>query len=492
MNIVTICYRSGKAQYMPLFMEKRIGMENSRFTCGSVRYCCREVRAVIMKGGLTLKKLIIAFVITLVVATTAITSADAVSVRVGSTEVKKDDVIFDNSTTYVPLRTVSNLLCPEATVSWSDGQAIINAPLVSITSRPGDLFIQANGRCLYAVDGVKLLGSRTFVPVRTLAKAFGASVTWDSASQKAIVTKGSGTISSGDQYYNSDDVYWLSRIINAESSGESMLTVDRSPEMQRLLTDALAGKRCEALLKLGGASFEANASPVLTNGETRGVCILVFDVTEKAALEAQRREFSANVSHDFLRLRAHKAAAVPHRPHPRSRARRQGPQDVKVSRQRHRPAGDHRQIRLRRPALQPHHGKQPRQRHGEFDCHNNQTFLSGGRKKPPSENKFQRAETINFRGTTSVYRSLTKAASSGTANAIPQRCNGRSRCGLLAEAAFSARLAGCILLRFLQPPCTDRRLSDGRTRAYLFPVTAFDTAYCSDLKHACQMEFAAF
>lgn len=176
-----------------------------------------------MKGGLTLKKLIIAFVITLVVATTAITSADAVSVRVGSTEVKKDDVIFVNSTTYVPFRTVSNLLCPEATVSWSDGQAIINAPLVSITSRPGDLFIQANGRCLYAVGGVKLLSNRTFVPVRTLAKAFGASVTWDSASQKAIVTKGSGTISSGDQYYNSDDVYWLSRIINAESSGEPML-----------------------------------------------------------------------------------------------------------------------------------------------------------------------------------------------------------------------------------------------------------------------------
>jgi hypothetical protein len=27
MNIVTICYRSGKAQYMPWFMEKRIGME---------------------------------------------------------------------------------------------------------------------------------------------------------------------------------------------------------------------------------------------------------------------------------------------------------------------------------------------------------------------------------------------------------------------------------------------------------------------------------
>ena len=29
-------------------MSVHVGMENSRFTCGSVRYCCREVRAVIM------------------------------------------------------------------------------------------------------------------------------------------------------------------------------------------------------------------------------------------------------------------------------------------------------------------------------------------------------------------------------------------------------------------------------------------------------------
>ena len=170
-----------------------------------------------------MKKMLIAFAITLVVATTVITNADAVSVRVGSAEVKKDDVIFMNSTTYVSLRTMSNLLCPEAAVSWSGGQAIINAPLVSITSRPGNLFIQANGRYLYAVGGVKLISSRTYVPVRALAKAFGASVTWDSAAQKAIVARGSGTISSGDQYYSSDYVYWLSRIINAESSGESML-----------------------------------------------------------------------------------------------------------------------------------------------------------------------------------------------------------------------------------------------------------------------------
>lgn len=169
-----------------------------------------------------MKKLIIAFAITFVVAATVISTADAVSVRIGSTEVR-NDVIFINSTTYVPLRAVSNLLCPEAEVSWTDGQAVVTTPLVTITARPGDQYIQANGRCLYAVEGVRLINNRTLVPVRALAKALSASVSWDNAAQKATITKGSGTILSGNQYYNGDDVYWLSRIINAESSGEPML-----------------------------------------------------------------------------------------------------------------------------------------------------------------------------------------------------------------------------------------------------------------------------
>jgi len=175
-----------------------------------------------MKGGLTLKKLIIAFALTLVVAASVISNADAVSIKVGATEVR-NDVTFINSTTYVPIRAVSDLLYSGANVAWTDGQAVVSTPLVTITARPGDQYIQANGRYLYAVEGVRLINNRTLVPVRALAKAFGASVNWDNAAQRATITRGNGTILSGNQYYNGDDVYWLSRIINAESAGEPML-----------------------------------------------------------------------------------------------------------------------------------------------------------------------------------------------------------------------------------------------------------------------------
>ena len=82
--------------------------------------------------------------------------------------------------------------------------------------------MQANGRMLYASDGIKLIDGTTMVPVRVLAKALGASVAWHADTQTAAVTSGSGTIESGDSYYDSDSVYWLARIINAESESEPL------------------------------------------------------------------------------------------------------------------------------------------------------------------------------------------------------------------------------------------------------------------------------
>lgn len=169
-----------------------------------------------------MKKWIMTLAIALAVSALAFTGADAVSARVGTAEVQNDVALLDG-TTYVPLRAVSALLSPGAEVSWADGQAAVSASGVSITARPGTLYLVANGRCLYAAGGVRLVSGRTLVPVRTLAKAFGASVSWDATAQRATVTAGSGTIVSGDAYYNSGDLYWLSRIISAESSGESML-----------------------------------------------------------------------------------------------------------------------------------------------------------------------------------------------------------------------------------------------------------------------------
>ena len=56
---------------------------------------------------------------------------------------------------------------------------------------------------------------RTYIPLRTLATALGGSVAWDPQLGGAAVT-------SPGADHNAMDLYWLSRIISAESRGENM------------------------------------------------------------------------------------------------------------------------------------------------------------------------------------------------------------------------------------------------------------------------------
>lgn len=81
--------------------------------------------------------------------------------------------------------------------------------------------------------------------------------------------------------------------------GQNMLTVERQLTVQKLIADALAGKRAEAPVEISGREYQFDASPVTSDGKIAGVCILAFDITEKARADQLRREFSANVSHEL-------------------------------------------------------------------------------------------------------------------------------------------------------------------------------------------------
>ena len=60
------------------------------------------------------------------------------------------------------------------------------------------------------------------VGLDTLAAALGANVAWDPTGNAVVITAGSGPITSGDLAYQSDVVYWLSHIINAESGNQPL------------------------------------------------------------------------------------------------------------------------------------------------------------------------------------------------------------------------------------------------------------------------------
>ena len=91
------------------------------------------------------------------------------------------------------------------------------------------------------------------------------------------------------------------RLFNADADckGKNILTVYRSTAMQDIIDKAWRGERGETILEISGGEYRLSASPVNTDGKTVGVCMLAFDITEKAQAERIRREFTANVSHEL-------------------------------------------------------------------------------------------------------------------------------------------------------------------------------------------------
>lgn len=84
-----------------------------------------------------------------------------------------------------------------------------------------------------------------------------------------------------------------------ESIGCDFLTVDRSIALQNTVKAALQGKHGEVLLTRNGRKYQMNASAILRDGAISGAVLLFFDVTDAADAEQQRREFTANVSHEL-------------------------------------------------------------------------------------------------------------------------------------------------------------------------------------------------
>lgn len=124
-------------------------------------------------------------------------------------------------TTYVSLRTVSELLDDSAQVSWNGRSAGVSTDQVEITATIGARYIAlSNGKCLYIPNGVRLIEGRTMVPVRTLAAALGGEVAWDGETSTVSLTTGDGAPQPAA--YDQEDLYWLSRIISAESRGEPL------------------------------------------------------------------------------------------------------------------------------------------------------------------------------------------------------------------------------------------------------------------------------
>ena len=80
-----------------------------------------------------------------------------------------------------------------------------------------------NGRYFYLPGGLTELGGEQLWPLRELARMFSCTVSWDAESGSInLDVTGLALPESGETYYDSEDVYWLSRIIYAESGNQPL------------------------------------------------------------------------------------------------------------------------------------------------------------------------------------------------------------------------------------------------------------------------------
>ena len=91
------------------------------------------------------------------------------------------------------------------------------------------------------------------------------------------------------------------RLLDAAENcvGQDLLTVDRDVALSDALHQAAEQGHSEFRGQRNGREYQFDVTRIQSEGRTAGTVLLVFDVTERAFAERNRREFTANVSHEL-------------------------------------------------------------------------------------------------------------------------------------------------------------------------------------------------
>lgn len=180
-------------------------------------------------------RIALAFALALVMLfTSALTSAAApqvshgavgkVNIRMNGRSVLEGEAGIINSVTYVPLRRFCEISGADS-VSWDGASKTATVQKGEMRAKVSDRkdYIEANGRYFYLPEPVINSEGRLYVPIRVIAMLFSFDVSWVHESRTVELTSSQAPFISAKSYYDAEDLYWLSRIISAEASGEPLL-----------------------------------------------------------------------------------------------------------------------------------------------------------------------------------------------------------------------------------------------------------------------------
>lgn len=86
---------------------------------------------------------------------------------------------------------------------------------------------------------------------------------------------------------------------DAQCVGRDFLTIERSHEISAAIQAAAADGHSEVRAEHAGRVHQFDISRITSDGKFLGTVILAFDITEQEFAERNRREFTANVSHEL-------------------------------------------------------------------------------------------------------------------------------------------------------------------------------------------------
>lgn len=87
--------------------------------------------------------------------------------------------------------------------------------------------------------------------------------------------------------------------LEEDSEGKDFLTICRDHEISLCIRDAMESGHSEICRRKFGREYQFDVSRIESAGKVLGAVLLIFDITERVLAERNRREFTANVSHEL-------------------------------------------------------------------------------------------------------------------------------------------------------------------------------------------------
>jgi len=222
---------------------------------------------------------------------------------------------------YAPIRAISEALGAE--VSWNGDE---HCASIVYENDEIKLYTKSDTVYLNGVEtegkGLHIKNDRTMVPVRYVSTLLDADVEWDHYYRYVEVNKDNVKLEAHmtDRTYTHDEVYWLARIIHAESQGESLagkiavgdviLNRRKSPEFPNtiygVIFDKKHGVQFEPVLNgsiynTPGAESVAAAKIAMKNESTVGECLYFFapKLATSNWIENNRKYYTTIGNHVF-------------------------------------------------------------------------------------------------------------------------------------------------------------------------------------------------